>query len=136
MNTLSRAARLTFVLAGIIFLALTGVSSLSAQERFVQIQGTATDPSGASVPKANVTVTNAESGRVYTGLAVIVCRADYVTWAGFFIARGDHGNGRISSVTTRRSRQGRADKARPPRERHAPACAERFEPDLYSVESE
>jgi len=66
MKTFHNALRLTFVLAGIIFLALTGVSNLSGQERFVQIQGTATDPSGASVPNAAVTATNGDTGRVYT----------------------------------------------------------------------
>ena len=65
MNTMFNAARVTLLSAGMMVLALTGVSNLSAQERFVQIQGTATDPSGASVPKANVTATNGDSGRVY-----------------------------------------------------------------------
>ena len=68
MNTFTNNARLTLVLAAIVLLTLTGVSNLSGQERFVQIQGTATDPSGASVPKATVTVTNTESGRVYTAV--------------------------------------------------------------------
>jgi len=65
MNTFSNNAKLTLVLAAIVLLALTGVSSLSAQERFVQIQGTATDPSGASIPKATVAATNVDTGRVY-----------------------------------------------------------------------
>lgn len=66
MKTFCNAARLTLFSAGMIVLALTGVTNLSGQERFVQIQGTATDPSGASVPKANVTATNVDTSRVYT----------------------------------------------------------------------
>src|SRR5690349_5006853 len=68
MDSLSNALRLTFVSAGIIFLALTSVTNVHAQERFVQIQGTATDPSGASVPNTSVAATNADTGRVYTAV--------------------------------------------------------------------
>ena len=68
MDSLSNALRLTFVSAGIIFLALTSVTNVHAQERFVQIQGTATDPSGASVPNTSVSATNADTGRVYTAV--------------------------------------------------------------------
>ena len=66
MNTFINNARLTLVLAVIVLLALTGASSLSAQESVVQISGTATDSSGAVVPGATVTVTSLDSQRVAT----------------------------------------------------------------------
>src|SRR5947208_2092142 len=66
MNTFWNAARLTLFSAGLIMLALTGVSNLSGQENVVQISGTATDSSGAVVPGATVTATSLDSQRVAT----------------------------------------------------------------------
>ena len=39
---------------------------LGAQERFGELSGTATDPSGAVLPDATVTATNATTQRAYT----------------------------------------------------------------------
>ncbi|MEO8050316.1 MAG: TonB-dependent receptor [Acidobacteriota bacterium] len=66
MNTFCNAARHTLFPAGIMLLALTGVSNLSGQESIVQVSGTATDPSGAVVPGVAVTATNQATQRVTT----------------------------------------------------------------------
>ncbi|MDX1983556.1 MAG: TonB-dependent receptor [Bryobacteraceae bacterium] len=50
--------------AGALLLVL-GLSAAFAQERFSEINGTATDPSGAVLPNVNVTVTNKGTGRVF-----------------------------------------------------------------------
>jgi hypothetical protein len=39
--------------------------TLTAQERFGELQGTVTDATGAAIPKVKVTVTNTDSGRVF-----------------------------------------------------------------------
>src|SRR5688500_14408316 len=41
-------------------------STLPAQERFGELQGTVTDSTGAAVPGATVTVTNKGTNRVFT----------------------------------------------------------------------
>ena len=68
MNTFTNNARLTLVLAVIVLLALTGVSSLSGQESVVQISGSATDPSGAVVPGVTVTALHEATGTQFVGV--------------------------------------------------------------------
>ena len=56
MNIFGNAVRLTFVCTGMIFLALTSVSRLSAQETTAGLQGTVKDASGASIPNASIEI--------------------------------------------------------------------------------
>ena len=53
--------------ASVLLVLLTMLVGIAAaQERFGEINGTATDASGAVVPDVNITLTNKGTGRVYT----------------------------------------------------------------------
>src|SRR5919107_4714454 len=54
------------VLPALAALSLLFTFTSFAQERFGELNGTVTDPSGAVLPNATVTVTAKETGRVFT----------------------------------------------------------------------
>jgi len=59
-----RKLALSALLSSSIFLTLLSGSSAQADELYGRIRGTVTDPSGAVVPGARVTVTNTATGVV------------------------------------------------------------------------
>jgi len=51
--------------AWLLVFALLISNVTSAQERFGELQGTATDPTGAVVPNAKISIRNKETNRIY-----------------------------------------------------------------------